>query len=173
MRIIETQLLYEGKLKAVRETLETAEGKRFKHETVQHPGAVVVLPVLSDGGIVFIEQYRHSVRQNLLELPAGTLEEREDPAVCAQRELREEIGMGSRDLLPVGKMLPAPGFCNEVQHCFLARGLFPEKATPDEDEVITTVVMSMREVREAVMSERLVDGKSLALLMRVQLLGLL
>ena len=91
MKVIESHLLYEGKLRAVRETLESPQGKRFAHETIEHPGAVVILPLLEDGRIVFIEQYRHSVRESILELPAGTLEKGEEPEFCAQRELMEEM----------------------------------------------------------------------------------
>lgn len=173
MRIIESKVLYEGKLRGVRETIELAEGKRCVHETIEHPGAVVILPVEADGSFVFIEQYRHSIRGTLLELPAGTLERGEEPSVCAQRELMEEVGMACRDLVSLGSILPAPGFCNEIQHLFCARDLYPQQATPDEDEIITKVCLSRLELVEAIRSGRLVDGKSLALLMRASMQGVI
>ncbi len=172
MRVVETGVLYTGKLRGVREVLEAPDGRRFVHETIEHPGAVVILPILPDGRLVFIEQYRHSVRSAILELPAGTLEKGEDPAVCAQRELREEIGMAARELVPLGTILPAPGFCSEVQHIFCARGLYESKGTPDEDEAITSVPLTKSEAEEAVRAGRIVDAKSLALLLKAQLVGL-
>ncbi len=173
MKVIQSEVLYEGKLRGVREVLETPEGKRFRHETIEHPGAVVILPVREDGAVLFIEQYRHSVRRTLLELPAGTLEKGEDPATCAQRELQEEIGMAARDLRPLGTLLPAPGFCSEEQHIFFAAGLYPSKATPDEDEFITVVPLSAKEIEDAIRSGRLVDAKSLALILRAKVEGFL
>ena len=173
MRTVASEELYKGKLRALRETVETEDGRRFVHETIEHPGAVVILPILPDGRIVFIEQYRHSVRKHLLELPAGTLEHAEDPAACAQRELMEEIGMASQELLALGTLLPAPGFCSEIQHVFCARNLFEKKATPDDDEIITVVPMTIFEAEKAIRDGRLVDGKSLALLHQARVRGLI
>lgn len=173
MRTVASEELYKGKLRALRETVETEDGRRFVHETIEHPGAVVILPILPDGRIVFIEQYRHSVRKHLLELPAGTLEHAEDPAACAQRELMEEIGMASQELLALGTLLPAPGFCSEIQHVFCARNLFEKKATPDDDEIITVVPMTIFEAEKAIRDGRLVDGKSLALLYQARVRGLI
>lgn len=173
MRIVESEVLYEGKLRGIRDTVEADDGRRFRHETIEHPGAVVILPVLPDGRIGFIEQYRHSVRASILELPAGTLEVGEDPAACAQRELMEEIGMASRDLVALGTLYPAPGFCSEIQHVFVARGLYPSKATPDDDEAITLVPLSVAEADEAARTGRLADAKSLALMLRARLSGLM
>lgn len=173
MKIISSEVIYEGKLRGVRDLLEADDGRRFGHETIEHPGAVVILPIRGDGAIIFIEQYRHSVRRTLLELPAGTLEKGEAPDVCAQRELQEEIGMAARHLQDLGVLLPAPGFCNEQQHIFLAKGLYPSKATPDDDECITVVPLQRAEVIDAIRTGRLIDAKSLALLMRVHAEGLL
>jgi ADP-ribose pyrophosphatase len=173
MKVIQSEVLYEGKLRGVCEVLEAPNGKRFRHETIEHPGAVVILPVRDAGAIVFVEQYRHSVQRRVLELPAGTLEKGESPAVCAQRELQEEIGMAASDLRPLGTLLPAPGFCSEEQHVFFAKGLYASKATPDDDEFITVEALSRAEVESAIRSGRLVDGKSLALIFRAQVEGLL
>jgi ADP-ribose pyrophosphatase len=171
-KTVASQVLYEGRLKGLRETVETPDGRRFVHETIEHPGAVVILPVLNDGRMVFIEQYRHSVREVVLELVAGTLEPGEDPAVCAQRELSEEIGMAAGELRSLGTLLPAPGFCNERQYLFCATNLSECKGTPDEDEIITQVVLDRAQVEEAIRTGRLSDGKSLALFCRARLLGL-
>lgn len=173
MRIVNSEVLYQGRLRAVRDTLELPNGHRHQHETIEHPGAVVILPVTASGTVVFVRQYRHSLRQTILELPAGTLERGEAPAVCAARELAEEIGMAPGELIPLGTLYPAPGFCTEVQHLFFARDLRPEKATPDEDEVITTVELSPSEIDSQIVSGMLNDAKSLALVLRARLENLL
>ncbi len=171
MKIISSEVLYEGRLRAVSEVVENADGKVFRHETIEHPGAVVVLPIDAEGRFIFVEQYRHSIREVLLELPAGTLEVGEKPVDCARRELAEEIGMASDDLLTLGDLIPTPGFCNERQYLFCARALRPEQAAPDEDENIVTVPLSTDETLEAIRTGRLRDSKSLALLMRAMVWG--
>lgn len=173
MKIVETEVLYEGKLRAVRQVLENEQGKRFLHETIEHPGAVVVLPILPDGKIVCVSQYRHSIRSSILELPAGTLEDGEAPIVCAGREIMEEIGMGARELVSLGTLFPAPGFCTEVQYLFVARDLYESPLDPDEDEQIVTVPMSVVDVERAILDGSLSDSKSIALFMRARLSGLL
>jgi ADP-ribose pyrophosphatase len=169
MKVVDSEILYKGRLSAVRDTLEYPDGSRHHYETIEHPGAVVILPITATGSVVFVEQYRHSIRRAFLELPAGTLEKGEDPSVCAERELMEEIGQAPGELIPLGTLYPAPGFCNEIQHLFCARNLREQKATPDEDEVITVVELSMREVEESIQNGRLSDAKSLALILRARL----
>jgi ADP-ribose pyrophosphatase len=173
MRVVRSEVLYQGKLKAVRDTLEYPDGRCHPHETIEHPGAVVILPLTANGSVVFVEQYRHSIRQSILELPAGTLEKGEDPSVCAARELMEEIGKAPGELVSLGTLFPAPGFCNEIQYIFCARSLRDQKATPDEDEFITTVELSRREIEAAIRSGRLNDAKSLALIFRAMIDNLL
>jgi ADP-ribose pyrophosphatase len=172
MKILHTEVLYEGKLRGVRDTLQNEEGKTFFHETIEHPGAVVILPVMDDGTIVCISQYRHSIRKDFLELPAGTLEKGEAPAVCAGREIQEEIGMAATEILPLGTLYPAPGFSNELQYLFVARGLYESPAQPDEDEDISPIFMSPTEIEAAIVSGSLSDAKSIALFMRARLQGL-
>ena len=173
MRVVSSEILYQGKLRAVRDTVEYPNGSCHAHETIEHPGAVVILPITASGSVIFVEQYRHSIRQSLLELPAGTLEKGEDPAVCASRELMEEVGMAPGSLIALGTLFPAPGFCDEIQHLFCAKDLREGKATPDEDEFITIVELDRVQLDEAITSGKLMDAKSLALVLRARLAGLL
>lgn len=173
MEVIDSVIVYEGRYRTVRERIRNKEGKTFVHETTQHPGAVVILPIADDGRVVLIEQYRHSVGEILLELPAGTLEIGEEPLVCAGRELQEEIGMAAREIIPLGELFPAPGFCNERQYLFCARDLYESKAQADEDEEITPLRMTRGEIEMAIAAGRLKDAKSISLFMKVILAGLL
>jgi ADP-ribose pyrophosphatase len=173
VKVLDSRVLYEGKLKGIRETIETSDGRTFRHETILHPGAVVIAPVRADGRILFVEQYRHSVRKTILELPAGTLEPGEEPLVCARREITEEVGVQGAEWSALGELLPAPGFCNEIQYLFVAKGLSESKGTPDEDEIITVVSLSASEIDDSIRSGRLYDAKSIALITKARLLGVL
>lgn len=140
---------------------------------LEHPGAVVILPITDSGSILFLSQYRPALSETILELPAGTLETGEDPATCAARELIEETGFAAQELIPLGKLLPAPGFCNEVHYCFAAKGLYPAAATRDEDEVIEVREVPVGEIRGLIQSEELYDGKSVALVMKGVVAGVI
>lgn len=162
-RVLQVEDLYRGKLRAQRDTLELESGVIIKHETVVHPGAVVLLPVTDSGELMLIKQYRHSVSSTLIEAPAGTLESGEEIEKCAYRELTEEIGMGARELLFMGSFYPAPGFCDEKQQFFFARGLFVEQGTPDIDEEIEVLKMKLEDFDRMVLSGEITDTKTIAI----------
>jgi ADP-ribose pyrophosphatase len=173
MEIVATEELFKGKLKGVRETVRDDNGREFRFELIHHPGAVVVLPILEDGTLALIHQYRHALRTSIFELPAGTLEVGEEPLVCARREIREEIGYDAREIIPLGILHPAPGFCDEVQHLFVAKGLFESPATKDLDEVIEVQPMSYAEVEKAIQVGTITDAKTIATLFRARLFNYL
>jgi ADP-ribose pyrophosphatase len=157
-----------------RDEVSFPSGVKAQRDVVQHPGAVVILPVHQQNkSLVMIKQYRHAVGESIYEFPAGTLEECEDPVLCAKREITEEIGYGAEEMIPMGTLLPAPGFCNELQHLFLARGLFPESTEGDEDEIIEVEEISLLDFEELIVSNRMLDAKSIAIYARAKLMGLL
>lgn len=168
----QSTIVYGGKKISVQiEEIAVAGGSYTHQETVLHPGAVVILPIGEEGSLYFVSQYRHSVRRHVLELPAGTLNPNEDPAACARRELQEELSLAASTWHELGTLLPAPGFCNEVQFIFVARDLSSAPGIPDADEVLTTQRLSPREVKEAIASFELLDGKSLATILRAVIAG--
>jgi ADP-ribose pyrophosphatase len=173
MDLLRQQTVFAGPVFDVVEArLRLATGRVRRHLTVRHPGAVVVLPCQADGTLLVIKQYRYSVRQVLLEFPAGTLEPGEEPVACARRELAEEVGQAAARWEPLGELHPAPGFCNEVQHCFFATELSPCTAPLDEDEMIAVFPMRSVEVEQAIREGRMTDGKSIAIYFRARLRGL-
>ena len=171
MKVISSEVLYQGRLRGVRELIENDRGVRYFHETIVHPGAVVVLPLTANGEIICVSQYRCSIGATVLELPAGTLEKDEPPLECAKREIQEEIGFAARTMVALGTLLPAPGFCNEVQHLFVAQDLYPQSAEQDEDEDISVVRMSVLEFEQGVTSGAINDAKTIALFFRARLAG--
>jgi ADP-ribose pyrophosphatase len=135
--VLSTESRFSGRLLAVRiDRLRLDDGREVTLEILDHAGSVVMVPLDADGGIWFVRQYRHAAGREILELPAGTLEEREDPAQCANRELREEIGFRADRLTKLGGFFLAPGYATEYMHVFLAEGLHPDRIPGDEDEVL-------------------------------------
>lgn len=171
-RTIKTELKYQGKRLNLRnDFVDCGLDSPVCREVVEHPGAVVILPVLDDGNLLMIEQYRHPIETFLFEFPAGTLEKNESPEDCASRELVEETSMRASKLESLGIVYPAPGFCNEVQYLFVAHGLTPEQGTTDPGEVIETRAMHISEIKKAIGEGRITDSKSISILYRAFLRG--
>ncbi len=144
------------------------DGKIKTYELVDIQNAITVLPVDAEGNFYFVEQFRIGAGKSLLELPAGKIEHDEDPLEAARRELREEIGMDAAEITPLGNFYMSPGYANEYMYCFLATGLYPAPLTPDSDEFINVKKLHITDVNELVNNGKLVDSKSLALLMLAQ-----
>ncbi|MGA2110750.1 MAG: NUDIX hydrolase [Anaerolineales bacterium] len=160
-----TQQLFRGKLVSVRaDRILLPGGKEATLEIVEHPNSVVLVPVDEAGRVWLVRQHRQAAGGEILELPAGTLKPGEEPEACALRELREETGMGARDLVPIGSFYLAPGYATEFMHAFLAQGLYADPAPADEDEIITTLPLPLKEVRRMIHQGQLQDAKSLAAL---------
>ncbi len=138
------------------------DGGETVREVVRHPGAVVIVPVRADGCVLLVRQFRYAVGETLLELPAGTLHPGEDPLDCARRELAEETGRTAARWRPVARFFSAPGFCDEVLHCFLATELAPAVgAHPDEDENIEVVPAPLADAERLIARGEVRDAKSL------------
>jgi ADP-ribose pyrophosphatase len=143
---------------------------------IRHPGASLAVPVLDDGRVVLLRQYRFAVAARILEFPAGTLDEGEEPLGTMQRELQEEAGYRAERWEELGVMLPCPGYSDERIHLFLARELTPLEAPPagDDDEDLEVLHMTPQELDDRLASgDEYLDGKSLAAWFRArQVLGL-
>jgi ADP-ribose pyrophosphatase len=134
-------------------------------EVVRHPGAAVILPLLDDGRVVLIRNHRPAVEQNVLELPAGTLDDAEPPEDCARRELQEETGYRASNWRPLLSFYSSPGFCDERLHAFLATGMQPGPTRHEASERITVTQMGYDQVLAAIGEERIEDGKTILTLL--------
>lgn len=167
--IIHSEIVYKGKVFDVRvDQVRLESGKVIQVDIVQHNGAIVIVPIDQEGNIWFVDQYRHAAGETLLELPAGTLEDQEEPLSSAQRELREEIGMSASKITPLGEFYITPGYSTEYLYIFLAEDLTPDPLPLDEDEVITVVKAPINQVFQWVREKRIRDAKTLAALLLAQ-----
>jgi len=131
-------------------------------EVVEHRGSVVVLPVLADGCILLVRQYRHAVGERLWELVAGHIEPGESPRAAARRELAEETGYRARRLERLLEFYPTPGFVSEKMILYRATGLAPGRARPEWDEALETCAFSRAALRRMLRrGRRLRDAKTL------------
>ena len=159
MKPDESRNVYDGKLFDV--TVE--RWGEHDREIVEHPGAVAIVAVDVDGMLTLVRQRREAARKNLLELPAGTLEEGETPLESARRELEEETGLTGGEWRELAGFYTTPGFCREYMHVFAAEGVTSGEARPEEDEELELVRWHVDEV--AARLEELEDAKTLAGLM--------
>lgn len=160
------------RIKLVEETVTLPNAQSCQHTSIVHPGASVILPIDSNGNIVLINQYRPSVRKWLLELPAGTIEPQESPQQCAQRELEEEAGYCANELISLGQVTPMAGFCDEIQHFFIAKDLQEShRYACDDDEIIEVVTLSLTQIEQAIVDNTLTDAKTIACISKAKLSG--
>jgi ADP-ribose pyrophosphatase len=154
--------LYSGKIFDVVLEEVTLPNGVFKHrEIVRHPGAAAMVPLLEDGRVVLIKQYRHAVGDFVWEIPAGTLEPGEDPLGCAQRELVEEIGYEADAFDRLTEIWPAPGYTDEHIRIFLATGLTEAKQELEDDEVLETRPTPLNKCLEMIKSGEIQDAKTI------------
>jgi ADP-ribose pyrophosphatase len=161
--ILSSKVLYKGPIFGVRrdEVLEPT-GVRATREVITHPGSVVVLPVLPDGRIILIRQYRHAARQFLWELVAGRIDSGEKIRQAAVRELIEETGYRAKRLHVFLDLFPTPGFLEERMYILIAEGLTTGKAEPEEDEKIVAKAFTRTELEQMIQRGVLRDAKSIA-----------
>jgi ADP-ribose pyrophosphatase len=157
-----TERLYEGKIINLRRDIVLLpNGREATREVVEHPGAVAIVPVLSDGKILLVRQFRYPVEKILLEIPAGKLDAGEAPEACAARELEEETGYRAQRLERKSSIFTGPGFSDEVIHIFVAHELVKTAVHPDEDEFLEIYAYSPQEIRQMIRSGMVCDAKTI------------
>lgn len=147
--LLERRVLHAGNYLTYHlDTVADADDRPHAREVIVHPGGVAIVPLLDDGRVLLVRQYRHAVGEICLELPAGTLDRaadgsREHPDLAARRELVEETGHEAAEWRTLGRFFTAPGFATEVMHLYLARSLrlVDAYAGPDTDERLDVVVL--------------------------------
>jgi ADP-ribose pyrophosphatase len=150
------------RLRVEQRRLARRDGRIELRDMVVHPGSVVLLPVLDDGCLVLIRNRRFAVERTLLELPAGTCEQDEEPSLCALRELEEETGFVAGRLEPLLAFYPSPGSSSERMHVFVARALHKTAQQLDQSEQIEVQPMSLSDVLASIRANEIEDAKTIA-----------
>jgi ADP-ribose pyrophosphatase len=163
---IDSAIKYQGRVFDVRQDhVRLPNGTKARLDIVDHPPAVVLVPILEDDQIIFIRQYRHAAAKTILELPAGVLEIGEEPEFCALRELREETGMSAGSIQKIGGIFLAPGYSTEYLHIFLASELKPDPLPADKDEFIEVDPKTITQAYSMAEAGTIEDAKTLAALL--------
>ncbi len=156
---------FEGRLLKVRiDKVKLPNGRITTREYIRHPGAVAIVPVLPDGSIVLVKQFRYATGSVLYEIPAGKIDPGEEPDACARRELSEETGYEAANWRYLTAIATTPGFTDELIHLYLAEGLEQFDQHTDPDEFVKIEVVAPETVVEMIRDGRICDGKTIAAL---------
>ena len=162
---VEERLIHQGFVIGVyNTTFEGPGGVLLDRDVVKHPGAVSVVPVLDDGTVVLVRQFRSALERSILEIVAGKRDvDGEPPEITAHRELAEEVGYVAAELTPLVVTAHSPGFCDEYNHIFLATGLTPTERSVDgpEEEAMTIEHMPLADVFDRIADGTVIDAKSI------------
>ena len=140
--------------------IELPNGKSSTREWIKHPGAVCIIPILPNGNLCLIRQYRYGPRAEFIEIPAGKLDVGEDPLVCAKRELEEEIGYIAGKLTFLTNIHPAIGFSNEKMWMYLAENLILSKQNLDQDEFLELYPLPVKKAIDLIYEGKITDVKT-------------
>lgn len=166
VHLVETRLdgqtLYDGHfLTLKRDTVRLPDGKTATREFVEHPGAVMVLPLLDDGRVLMERQYRYPVGRVMVEFPAGKLDPQEGALACAQRELREETGYRANEFVYLTRIHPVISYSTEFIDLYLARGLTEGERALDDGEFLETIVVEPAILHEWIRRGEVSDVKTI------------
>ncbi len=156
------RVMYTGTVNFRADTVTLPNGKKATRAFMEHPGAVAVLPVLPDGSIIFVRQFRYPVNEATLEIPAGKLNFIGDkPLARAKAELKEETGYTAATIKPLISFWPTTAFSNEVLHVFTATGLKGGKPDPDDDEFLNTEILPFDKAWTLLEKGLIMDAKTI------------
>ena len=162
LKIVKTDYLYKGKILSLRvDEVLLPNGEESRREIVEHGGVVAIVPFVNESEVILIKQYRHAIEEDILEIPAGLLEQSEDIYSCAARELTEETGFKAAKLEKLTEYYPAPEFSNQMTYIFKATSLKEVGAKLDEDEFLEVVTIDLDEAIKLIWEGRIRDSKTI------------
>jgi len=162
-KVKESSIIFSGKVFDLKvDKIEYDSGNSGIREVAVHPGGAVVIPVLDNGKIIMVKQFRYPLQRTILELPAGKLDKDEDPYVCAVRELEEETGYKAGKVEKLGAICTTPGFCTEILHIYLAKDLVSGNHNREEGEYGMEIYeYSFEEIQEKISKGDIIDAKTI------------
>lgn len=162
-KTIQSTPIFEGKVISLKvDEVTLPNGGVSKREIINHPGAVAVIAITDDNKILVVEQYRKALERSIIEIPAGKLEQGEEPIVTARRELEEETGYTTDDLTFVQAFATSPGFADEVIHIYVAKNLkkLEIPVELDEDEFVELMAVTIDDAEAMMVDGRIYDAKT-------------
>lgn len=160
--------IYDGRAIKVRvDTVVTASGRKTTREIVEHVDCIVALPLDEENNVIMVKQYREAIGKKLLELPAGGIDNGEQPVDTVRRELQEEIGYIPNKIEKIGGFYPSPGYNTEFLHLYLASELTPGKLHAEDTDEIEVVKVPVAEIPSLLESGEIIDAKSIIGLMKL------
>jgi ADP-ribose pyrophosphatase len=171
-KVLSSELVYRGRAVTIRKVaVEMPTGRRSSRVIIEHPGSVAVVPLLDDGRLVLIRQFRLAANGVIWEIPAGHIERGEDPEACAMRELEEETGYRAGKVESIFEAYLSPGSSTELMRFFLATGLEKREQRTEEDEIISVEPVEVDKVLRMIASNEIRDAKSIAAVAYLQVQG--
>jgi len=162
-KTISSQLVYDGRAVKLRvDTVSTPDGRETTREIVEHSDCIAVVAIDADGNVLLVNQFRKAVEKELLEIPAGGIEDGEDPVTTVRREMQEETGYLPQKVKKLGGFYSAPGYCSEYLHLYLATDLIPSRLYAEDTESIELVRMPVSQIPALIASGKICDAKSIA-----------
>jgi len=143
------------------ENITLPNGVTLDMEIIRHPGAAAIVPVMDDGSVILLKQYRHAVGGFIWEIPAGTVDSGEGARRCAERELIEETGYAARHFERLAVITPLPAYSDERIHLFMATGLTQAAQNLDEDELLVVHRVEMRQAIKMIADGEIQDAKTI------------
>ena len=162
----ERKLMYTGSMLSMySDTIVTPDGNTAKWDYIEHSGAAAVVPVLEDGRILLVRQYRNALDRETLEIPAGGINKEEESLLAAARELEEETGYKSDNLTHLISLVTAVAFCDEVIQIYVADNLQKTQQHLDQDEYIEVEAYTTQDIADMIYSGKIQDSKTIAAIM--------
>jgi ADP-ribose pyrophosphatase len=166
VEVLSSEVVFDGSLfRVLREEVREPGNKLSHRDIIRHNGSVVILAIddssKKDPLVVMERQYRHAAGQYLWEVPAGKMDEGEERLAAAKRELKEETGYRAKKWTKLVRYFASPGFLGEWMQVFLAEGLIPGEAEPEEDELLEVVQVPLSEIVQMIEDGKILDGKTL------------
>ncbi len=160
---ISSKRIYKGRAVGLRvDSVVLPSGRKTTREIVEHADCVAIVPVDAQGRVLLVRQFRKPVERELLEIPAGGIDDGEDPTEAVRRELQEEAGFYPGKVERLGGFYSAPGYTTEYLHIYLATDLVPQRLVAEDTESIKVVTVTLEQIPQLIASGEIQDAKSIA-----------
>jgi len=162
-KTLSSQVIFEGRAVKLRvDTVQTADGRQTTREIVEHADCVAIVAVDADDNVLLVKQFRKAPEKELLEIPAGGIDDSEDAEAAVIREMQEETGFRPQKVERLGGFYSSPGFCSEYLHLYLATDLTPGQLYAEDTGGIEVVRVPVARISELVTSGKIEDAKTIA-----------